>query len=146
MIVLTSFVVLVGTLFALVAALGMLRLPDLPMRMHAATKAGTLGAGLLLVSVAMASPGPGAIARALAGMVFLFLTAPVAAHLVARAAYRAGEMPLWHRTAVDELSENGVNGGGPAAGVPAPRRGEATPLRPRPSGTGGLRGRRARAG
>ena len=146
MIVLTSFVVLLGTFFALVAALGMLRLPDLPMRMHAATKAGTLGAGLLLVAVAMASPGPGAIARALAGMVFLFLTAPVAAHLVARAAYRAGEMPLWHRTAVDELSENGVNGGVAGEGPPASRPAQVTPLRPPPAGPEGFRGRRAGAG
>jgi multicomponent Na+:H+ antiporter subunit G len=106
MIVVTSILVLAGTFFALVAAIGMLRLPDLPMRMHAATKAGTLGAGLLLVAVAFAAPGPGAIARALAGMVFLLMTAPVAAHLVARAAYRAGEMPLWERTTVDELGDH----------------------------------------
>lgn len=132
MAVLTSVVVLAGTLFSLVAAVGMLRLPDLPMRMHAATKAGTLGAGLLLQAVAMASPGPAAIARALAGMAFLFLTAPVAAHLVARAAYRAGEMPLWHRTAVDELR-------GTAEGGPPPS------LRPPPSAPP-VRSRRTRVG
>lgn len=135
MTVLTSVLVLAGTFFALVAALGMLRLPDLPMRMHAATKAGTLGAGLLLIAVALASPGPGAVARALAGMVFLFLTAPVAAHLVARAAYRAGEMPLWERTAVDELGD-GAHLAPHAPEPPADRAPEAVPLRRRPAARG----------
>jgi multicomponent Na+:H+ antiporter subunit G len=131
MIYVTSALVLAGTLFALVAALGMLRLPDLPMRMHAATKAGTLGAGLLLLAVALSSPGPGGIARALAGIVFLFLTAPVAAHLVARAAYRAGEATLWDRTAVDEL---GGSAGGPRPGeAQEPPFGHQPPAPPYPT-------------
>jgi multicomponent Na+:H+ antiporter subunit G len=136
MIVVTSILVLGGTFFALVAALGLLRLPDLPMRMHAATKAGTLGAGLLLVAVAMVSPGPGAIARALAGMVFLFLTAPVAAHLVARAAYRAGEMPLWHRTAVDELGDSA--GGASAVSATQRERDDTVPVTSSPGRERGL--------
>ncbi|HKL89237.1 MAG TPA: monovalent cation/H(+) antiporter subunit G [Salinibacter sp.] len=96
---------LVGSLFVLVAALGVLRLPDLLMRMHAATKAGTLGAGLLLVGVAVSAPETSVMARALATFVFLLLTAPIAAHLIARAAYHTGEATLWDRTCVDELAE-----------------------------------------
>lgn len=42
---------LMGSMFILIAAIGLLRMPDLIMRMHAATKAGTLGAGLILISV-----------------------------------------------------------------------------------------------
>jgi multicomponent Na+:H+ antiporter subunit G len=85
--------------------LGVLRLPDLLMRMHAATKAGTLGAGLLLVAVAVSAPETSVMARALATFVFLLLTAPIAAHLIARAAYHTGEATLWDRTCVDELAE-----------------------------------------
>lgn len=96
---------LTGAAFVIVAALGVLRLPDLLMRMHAATKAGTLGAGLLLIAVAVAVPEPGVVARALAIFVFLVLTAPIAAHLIARAAYHTGEAVLWDRTDVDELAE-----------------------------------------
>ena len=97
---------LVGSLFVLVAALGVLRLPDLLMRMHAATKAGTLGAGLLLVAVAVSTPETSVMARAVATFVFLLLTAPIAAHLIARAAYYSGEATLWDRTSVDELAED----------------------------------------
>ena len=96
---------LVGALFVLVAALGVLRLPDLLMRMHAATKAGTLGAGLLLVAVAVSAPETSVMARAIATFIFLLLTAPIAAHLIARAAYHTGEATLWDRTCVDELAE-----------------------------------------
>jgi multicomponent Na+:H+ antiporter subunit G len=106
---------LVGSLFVLVAALGLLRLPDLLMRMHAATKAGTLGAGLLLVGVAVSTPDPSVMARALATFVFLLLTAPIAAHLIARAAYHTGEATLWDRTCVDELAEAMENRSDPKA-------------------------------
>jgi multicomponent Na+:H+ antiporter subunit G len=87
----------------LVAAIGMLRMPDLPMRMHAATKAGTLGAALLLLAVALAYGDMGVTMRALATIVFLFLTAPVAAHMIARAAYLSGDLQLWEHTLIDEL-------------------------------------------
>jgi len=95
---------LIGSLFVLVAAVGVLRLPDLLMRMHAATKAGTLGAGLLLIAVAVSIPDPSVVARALATFVFLLLTAPIAAHVIARAAYYTGEAELWDRTCIDELA------------------------------------------
>lgn len=97
---------LAGSLFVLVAALGVLRLPDLLMRMHAATKAGTLGAGLLLVAVAVSAPETSVMARAVATFVFLLLTAPIAAHLIAHAAYYTGAATLWDRTSVDELAED----------------------------------------
>jgi len=97
---------LAGALFVLIAALGIVRLPDLLMRMHAATKAGTLGAGLLLVAVAVSAPETSVMARAIATFVFLLLTAPIAAHLIARAAYHTGEATLWDRTAVDELADD----------------------------------------
>jgi len=100
-----QLLLLAGTLFIVVAAVGVLRLPDLLMRMHAATKAGTLGAGLLLVAVAVSAPETSVMARAIATVVFLLLTAPIAAHLIARAAYYSGEATLWEGTSVDELAD-----------------------------------------
>ena len=92
-------------MFCLVAAVGMVRLPDTLIRMHAATKAGTLGAGLILAGVAMHFWEVGVALRALLTLVFLFMTAPVGAHLIGRAAYRSG-IRLWPGTWVDHLSED----------------------------------------
>ena len=88
-----ALLILSGSIFGLLAAVGMVRLPDLYTRMHAASKAGVVGAGLILLGTAIAS-GSGAIfLRALLGIVFLAMTTPVSAHLLARAALRAGQGP-----------------------------------------------------
>ncbi len=100
---LTAGLLLAGGLFGFVAAVGMLRLPDMIMRMHASTKAGTLGAGLILAAVAIHFMEIGITLRAAAAILFLLLTAPVAAHVIGRAAYRCG-IRLWERTGVDELA------------------------------------------
>lgn len=84
---------ILGALFSLLAAVGLLRLPDVYLRMHAASKAGTMGAGLLFAAIACIAFDGGVILRAIAGFVFLLLTAPVGAHLLARAAYFAGYLP-----------------------------------------------------
>jgi multicomponent Na+:H+ antiporter subunit G len=93
---------IVGTLFCLVAAVGMLRLPDTLIRMHAATKAGTLGAGFILAAQAVATGELGTTLKVIAVIVFLLLTAPVAAHLIGRAAYHRG-IQLYKGTWIDEL-------------------------------------------
>ena len=98
-----AFFILAGGLFSLAAAVGVLRLPDILIRMHASTKAGTLGCGLILVAVALHFGEGGITARAIAAIVFLILTAPVAAHLIGRAAYRTG-VPLWHGMTIDEAA------------------------------------------
>jgi multicomponent Na+:H+ antiporter subunit G len=103
---LTALLIIAGSGFMLIAGLGVLRMPDLLMRMHAATKAGTLGAGLLLLAVALAYADPGVTVRALATIAFLFLTAPVAAHVIGRAAYNSGRLALWERTCLDELARD----------------------------------------
>ena len=88
-----GILLLIGALFSLLAAVGILRLPDLYTRMHAASKAGTMGSGLMLIAIAViAFDGP-VILRALVGVVFLLLTTPVSAHLLARAAYMVGYTP-----------------------------------------------------
>jgi multicomponent Na+:H+ antiporter subunit G len=93
---------LVGAFFVLVSALGAVRMPDLFMRMHAATKAGTLGAGLVLASAVVVFGTTAVTTKAVLVLLFLLLTAPVAAHVLGRAAYYDG-VPLWDRTEVDAL-------------------------------------------
>ena len=95
-----SALVLLGGFFAFVAGLGVLRLPDVLIRMHATTKAGTLASGLIMVAVALGFGDAPTIARAVVIVVFLLLTAPVAAHMIGRAAVRSGT-PLWPRTRID---------------------------------------------
>jgi multicomponent Na+:H+ antiporter subunit G len=91
-----------GSLLMLLAAIGLLRMPDLFLRMSATAKAGTLGAGLLLVGAALYFDDLTVTARSLATFVFLFLTAPVAAHMIGRASYFDG-IPLWKGTVRDDL-------------------------------------------
>ena len=98
----TGFFLLTGALLMLIAGLGLLRMPDLPTRMHASSKAGALGAGMMVASVAIYFDDGGVIARAIATIVFILMTAPVAAHLIGRAGYFVG-VPLWDRTLKDEL-------------------------------------------
>lgn len=81
---------ILGAIFTLLAAIGVVRLPDLYTRMHAASKAGAVGGGLILLSVAMVCMDAAVALRAVIGMIFLLLTTPVAAHLLARASYIAG--------------------------------------------------------
>lgn len=90
---LAALLMVTGAVFSLLAAIGVLRLPDLYTRMHAASKAGVVGAGLVLLALALASGDGPVILRAVLGILFLLLTTPVAAHLLARAAYRAGQQP-----------------------------------------------------
>ncbi|MBC6437012.1 MAG: monovalent cation/H(+) antiporter subunit G [Rhodobacteraceae bacterium] len=92
---LLAALVLLGGFFCLVAGLGVLRLPDVLIRMHASTKAGTLGSGLILVAVAIMSGDLATVTRAVATIVFLLITAPVAAHMIGRAAFRSG-VPMWN--------------------------------------------------
>ncbi|MDB5542427.1 MAG: cation:proton antiporter [Devosia sp.] len=97
-----ALLILAGALFSLIAAVGVMRLPDLYTRLHAATKAGAIGAGLIFLALAVASFDGAVVLRSLLGIVFLLLSTPVAAHLLARAAYRSGEAPA-PATTVDDL-------------------------------------------
>lgn len=100
---------LLGALFSLVAALGVLRLPDLYTRMHAASKAGAVGGGLVLLAVALLSFDVGVALRAIIGFVFLLLTTPVAAHLLARASYRSSDQSPVNMVFDDLKSNLGQN-------------------------------------
>lgn len=93
---------LVGVIFTFIAALGVLRLPDLFMRMHANTKSATLGVGFIMLGAAVYFGEVTITVRALAVVLFLIITAPISSHLLARAAYFSG-IPLWEKTLGDEL-------------------------------------------
>jgi monovalent cation/proton antiporter MnhG/PhaG subunit len=99
---LSSALLMIGAAFALLAGAGVVRMPDLFTRMQAATKASTLGIGSIVLAVAIHFGEMGITTRALTVIIFVFLTAPVAAHMIARAAYFVG-VPLWERTIIDEL-------------------------------------------
>ena len=99
---LTAFFLVAGAGFMLIAALGLLRMPDLLTRMHATTKAGVLGAGLIMVGAAIFIGQLTVVVKAIAVIAFLILTAPIAAHALGRAGYFVG-VPLWSQTHTDEL-------------------------------------------
>lgn len=92
--IITGILLLIGAGFGLVGALGLIRFPDVYTRMHAASKAGTLGSGFCLLAVAVNETSFDVTTRALAGVVFFVLTAPISAHLLARAAIKAGYTPV----------------------------------------------------
>lgn len=113
----SALIILIGAAFALIAGIGLFRLPDVYLRMHAATKAGTLGAGLILLALALDAQQLEVAARAIAGVLFLLFTAPIAAHLLGRAGYLSGS-PLWTKTRFDELSEKYDTDGRKLTGTP----------------------------
>jgi multicomponent Na+:H+ antiporter subunit G len=100
----TAAVLLVlGAAFMLLAGVGLLRLPDLFLRMSATAKAATLGAAITALGAAVHFGEPASTGKALAIVGFLFLTAPVAAHKIGRAGYRRGS-PLYEGTICDEAA------------------------------------------
>ncbi len=101
---LVAILMVAGGFFALVAALGVWRLPDFFTRMHAATKAGAFGASLMLLAAAVHFGTVRAIITSVLIIVFFYVTAPVASQTMGGAAYRRG-VRLWSKTGVDQLKE-----------------------------------------
>lgn len=93
---------LIGSFLVLVAGIGVLRMPDLFLRMSATAKAGTLGTGLMVLAAAIHFNEFAIYTRAIALIAFLISTAPVSAHMLGRAAYFDG-VPLWEGTVKDDL-------------------------------------------
>ncbi|ATX65818.1 monovalent cation/H(+) antiporter subunit G [Roseinatronobacter bogoriensis] len=83
--ILVGLFLIAGAAFVLIAAIGIVRLPDLLTRMHASTKAGTLGALLVLVGLAFHEGSGEVLSKVVATSLFLLLTAPIAAHMIGRA-------------------------------------------------------------
>jgi multicomponent Na+:H+ antiporter subunit G len=79
--------ILTGLFFLTVGTIGLIRLPGTMNRMHATSKATTMGTGLILIAGSVHFYPGNAALQALIALVFLFITAPTGAHLIARATY-----------------------------------------------------------
>ena len=99
--IVTAIVWLGGSAFALLAAVGVVRMPDVFTRMQASTKASTLGLACLLIGTAVQMGDFASFIRAASIGAFVLLTTPVSGLVIARAAYFAG-VPLWNGTVLDE--------------------------------------------
>ncbi len=102
--VVSAFLMLFGALSCLLGAIGLVRLPDLPARLQAATKPQTLGLSLILLGTALRVELASAVTLVLV-VLFQVITAPVISQLVGRAAYRSGGFPD-DTLVVDELAEH----------------------------------------
>lgn len=100
--VIIIILVTLGTLFVLLSAIGLIRMPDTYMRISVNTKAATLGVGLILIGTAVYFNDLSTTSRALVIILFVFLTAPVSAHLIGRASYFMG-VKLWKGSIMDDL-------------------------------------------
>jgi multicomponent Na+:H+ antiporter subunit G len=98
---LAAALIILGATLALLAGIGVLRMPDVFTRMQASTKASTLGLGCMLAGAALRNPEFSFVVRAGSIIAFMLLTTAVAAHVIARAAARSGA-PIWKGTLVDE--------------------------------------------
>jgi len=100
----------IGALAILFASIGILRMPDFYLRLSVTVKAATLGVGVFLICAAIEFPDVSVTAKALAIIFFLLLTAPVAAHMIGRTAYRSG-ISIWKKTTIDDHDDNYGNNG-----------------------------------
>jgi multicomponent Na+:H+ antiporter subunit G len=101
--IVVAVLLLLGVSLAFLAALGLQQFPDVFGRMHAATKPATLGLLLIASGAAVHLADPVATAKLGLVVILQFVTAPVAAHMIGRAAYHTGT-ELHPGTAVDELA------------------------------------------
>ena len=92
----------IGALFILVAAVGLVRMPDFYLRLSVTVKAATMGAGFILLAVAIYFTEFSTTTKALSVIFFLFVTAPVSGHMICRAAYISGNK-LWKNSIIDDL-------------------------------------------
>ena len=99
------FLILAGALLCLTAAIGLLRFPDVPSRLHAATKPQVLGLILICLAIALSLRSWPVVAFLVPVVLFQLATAPLSAHMIGRRAYRNGTIDE-HGMYVDELAES----------------------------------------
>lgn len=99
---LAAILVFAGSAVTLIAALGVLRLPDFFLRMHAATKAGVVGPSLILAAAGFFEPSFSTWVTILFAILFLLTTTPISGHLIARAGFLGG-VGLWGKTVRNDL-------------------------------------------
>lgn len=101
----SAVLLLVGSVFALIAAIGVVRLPDLLSRMHAATKPQVIGLMLVVIGLALRLRDPSVLGMLLLVVLMQMGTSLVSSHMVARASFRAGHLRR-DLLVVDELTED----------------------------------------
>ncbi len=100
-VLIAAILLFLGGAFTLIAGVGIMRMPDVFIRMHASTKVGTLGSGLIMASVAIYFQEPVVIVKVVLAILFLLLTAPIGAHMIGRTALRIGVKP-WGIATTDQ--------------------------------------------
>jgi multicomponent Na+:H+ antiporter subunit G len=107
----SAILVYIGVAFMVIASVGLLKMPDFYIRMSAITKAASLGLGFIVLGVGVYFHTAIILVKVLAIIFFVFLTSPVSAHVIARAALR-DKVPFWKKTALDDfkpyLRQHGV--------------------------------------
>lgn len=98
--ILTTLLLISGGMMCFAAGLGLVRMPDVYIRMHAATKAGTLGIGFIALAIMLVVPELDVVVKAGLVAVFMITTAPIGSHLIGRAAFRTGS-PFSKMTVID---------------------------------------------
>jgi multicomponent Na+:H+ antiporter subunit G len=93
-----------GALFILISAIGILRLPDLFMRMHATTKTNSIGIALILVGTMMAFPQVTNVLKGLMIIIFIYLTSPLGAHMIGKAGLITN-VKKWKGNARDDFTK-----------------------------------------
>jgi len=96
------FFLITGAVFILIASIGLLKMPDVYLRMSASTIAATFGVALMLVAAAIHFMTLGIIFHIIGVIIFLILTVPVGAHLMGRASHIIG-LPMWDKTLRDDM-------------------------------------------
>lgn len=104
--ILICFLLLFGTFFIFSSALGLIRLPDVYTRAHAASKGATLGIASVLLGtfIYFLYFEEELSSSLLLGIIFILLTLPVSGHMIARAAYNSG-VPLWNKSIKNDLEK-----------------------------------------
>lgn len=99
-----AFFLLSGSFFMFLAGLGTFRFPDLYSRMHAATKAASFGIGLMLIGIIVHNFSWFLFIKSVLIIIFIFITAPVASHMLGRVGYLL-KVPKYEKTIADEMTE-----------------------------------------
>jgi multicomponent Na+:H+ antiporter subunit G len=96
--------IIIGILFDIFGCIGLVRFPDVYNRLQASTKCVTLGTILLLIGVALIAASGPISAKAAVCAVFILITAPTAAHAIAKGSYASG-VKLWENSVVDKYED-----------------------------------------
>ncbi|AGB49852.1 monovalent cation/proton antiporter, MnhG/PhaG subunit [Methanomethylovorans hollandica DSM 15978] len=102
--ILSDIVLLIGLVFVFLGMLGLMRMPDVYNRLHTTSKIGTVGAFGVMLSILMRAGFTPIGIKAITVGLFLLLTAPIAAHMITRAAHRHG-VGLCKESVIDEYGK-----------------------------------------